>query len=333
MGGGEVLDIAKKLLDIEASARELATRVQLGETSLFSLTHGLRELEDRLFRLAEEFYRNYVNVDREVESKFPLARALRVGPAAVSCASNVVRFLIKALMEHIAGRNIIEIMRPGNANIRVDSDVEFFLNHLEKYVGEVTGRRCRFRISDTVAGRLNDLAACIHRLAEFMLENMVEKVGKVYMSPDASPDAARVAVAWDRATEYLKSKNMYASFDYNALTAWVTGNKVYLRVGSAAGHRTVVDLGGGTIRYYDRDREVNEILGPVVAEAAGLRHRVLPDGVEWAGTTPEKARRAAAALALATSMDIRIRQWWGREEEERKARLLARKLVEMFAKD
>jgi len=192
-------------------------------------------------------------------------------------------------------------------------DIMKRLKEVDETAKEVMGKKCTWLLGEiepyTLNAAINDTTACIHSVATFLakafeIPTAPERVsGKCRVLGEATEEAKEFCMAWDKATEKLKQ--IYSEADYEALEGYATDNKVQLRVGSATGHMTHVDLEKGTVEYYDLDEKVNKIMEKLL-EKAGLKCELMnhevPEGVRCEGKiTPEVAK----ALALATSMDIR----------------------------
>ena len=192
------------------------------------------------------------------------------------------------------------------------------LDRIEERVMRVTGRPCRWgkqlgeaRLRYTLL--VNDLAACVHVLAQHLLEKGPERVeGRCAIARGAEPEAVEACRAWDETVSALDRRRMYEGSDYAALKGFVVDGKVQLRVGSAAGHLAEIDVKEGIVRYYDTDEPVNSVLGRLMVKYAGGRCRWY-DPEEGGGIVKPSLickvrdpKKAAKVLAFATSMDYRI---------------------------
>ena len=279
-------EFARGLFDLEARLRELATDMQLGE-NYNKVEREYREDTEALNKAVESLY------ETRTYSRTPFGSDLE----------NILKLSSKLL--EVAGAGITE----ENTNGRVVThEVKEMLNELDSTVYNLTGEHCVYGASDRAASVVNDVAACIHRTAEFVskVSKPVKEVGKCEIV-EPNSEGEELCTLWDRYTEENNKDKLYAYDDYAYLKGWVVGNKVYIRVGSAGGHRAFVDLKSGKLDYYDHDREVNETMKEML-ESAGLSCKFLPDneGVECTGVTKDKLKPVAAALSLATSMDMRI---------------------------
>ena len=182
------------------------------------------------------------------------------------------------------------------------------------------GERCTWLCGEvekekyTVSAAVNDLSACIHRLADKLavLEKMFRHShGKCLWSDDADPTLVEACKAWDETTVKFLNNRLYDSSDYAALRGWIRGRRAEFRVGSTPGHKTHLDLERGRVEYYDTDRDVSEEMKKLFEEE-GLKCEVTYEGCFCEGLTEENAARVARVLASATSMDLRIPvlAWW-----------------------
>ena len=204
------------------------------------------------------------------------------------------------------------------------------------------GRPCRWgkqlgeaRLRHTLL--INDVAACVHVLAQHLLEIAPERrEGRCFISKSAEPEAVEVCKEWDRAVGFFNKKKLYIPPDYAVLRGYVTDGRVQLRVGSAFGHLAEIDVKRRSVKYYDTDLHVSIHTARLLEEYAGGRCRV-DDGkgagvdrpsVECEGVDP---RRAARVMALTTSMDERIFEMRRNAAEEGAELCLERELLSILA--
>jgi len=192
------------------------------------------------------------------------------------------------------------------------------LDEIENAVIKVTGRPCRWsrELGDSRLRHsllINDVAACVHVLAQYMLEKGPDRVeGKCSIAKDADQEAVEVCKEWDNTTKVFEDMNMYSLEDAGELRGFVVGKKVQLRVGSAKGHLAEIDLEKKTVKYYDNDWQVNDVMARLLEDYAGGSCRVIsPErggGVEKPSVYCKMVdpKKAARTLAAATSMDYRI---------------------------
>jgi len=305
-------EVRDYLLDAESTLRELATEIQLRGSP-----ENIDKYREKIFD-AYDMMNSAVKIAEEVSEPAPVLEELR-------------KSLEKA--KEIAWRIYDELEYAYEPNPDIDSYIEKDLDELENYVMKLTGERCRFRAPPTqkLVSKLNDLASCIHRIAEKIL-GAVRRIGRCDITENANSVAIKACTTWSVATDVLTSKGLYNEHDIPALWGYVAGDRVYLRVGSAPGHRTVIDLGEGKVEYYDTDNEVNEAVKRLL-EKIGLRCERHVDGVTCIGVNQSNAQSVAKILAFTTSMDIRMKNpapYWGEEAiVENETRLVEKMLKEI----
>jgi hypothetical protein len=216
------------------------------------------------------------------------------------------------------------------------------LDEIEEAVMRITGRPCRWsrglggsRLRYTLL--INDVAACVHALAQHMLERGPDRVeGRCSIAKGADQEAVEVCREWDSAAKAFDDAKMYEFEDADELRGFVVGKKVQLRVGSAKGHLAEIDLEKKTVKYYDTDWQVNEVMARLLEDYAGGSCRIIdPErggGVEKPSVYCKMVdpRRAARALAAATSMDYRIGERKQRKIEEMERGCIEDRLAEHF---
>jgi len=285
------------LLDAENTLRELATEIQL---------RGSPENIDKYREKVFDAYDLISNARKVVDEIHDTQH--------VEDFARLYRALLRA--ENIANRIYKELEYATEPNPDIDSEIERRLSELEEDVARLTGERCRFRIQPVskLVSRLNDLASCIHRIAEKFL-GAVRRIGRCDITEKASNVAVKACATWSATADVLMSRGLYSEEDIPALWGYATGNKVYLRVGSAPGHRTVIDLEEGKVEYYDTDDEVNEAVKRLL-EKIGLSCERYVDRVTCTGVNQSNAEAVAKILAFSTSMDIRMKSpidYWGED--------------------
>jgi len=120
-----------------------------------------------------------------------------------------------------------------------------------------------------------------------------------------NPVLVKLCRMWNRLADKLKEMDLMFEDDYRALICKMEGDRAEMRVGSAAGHTTHVDLKERTIAYYDTDDDVNEVMKRLFEGLAGARCEHFPrEGVLCSDVKDFEG--AFKALAFATSMDYRI---------------------------
>jgi hypothetical protein len=284
-------DLPERLFKIEAGLRELAAR-------------GSPPSREELNRWRDEL-NEAVNV-----CDWLLFGELNAACDALEMAALVLGSLLHAL--HNQALTTIEKRRELE-------NADQILDDIEERVKRVTGRPCRWgkqlgeaRLRHTLL--VNDVAACVHVLAQHLLEKGPERMeGRCAVAKGARREAVEVCKEWDEAVNALNMWGVYEFDDYEALRGFVVDGKVQLRVGSARGHLAEIDLEEGVVRYYDLDKPVNRVMGELMARYAGAACELSDD--EGAGVSKPSlvckvrdARKTARVLALATSMDIRIKR-------------------------
>lgn len=289
-------DMLEKIFGVEKDTRKLVTDIQLGRY------RKSREYREQLNDIAENICtaKDYVeyNMDvlKELGDNWGVKDLSTVSDALEHAFNSVVELLHYSTWYD--GEELDPLVKEPSANEALDK--------LEEKVKELTGKGCRYRVSNRVTGLLNDLASCIHRIAEFLSEKMGRKEGKCLILRDGP--AKQFCLTWDRMTDNAIKMGLYVPKDCVALKGWVLGDKAYLRVGYIPGHRALVDLAEGKLHYYDRDRSVNKTVAELLEEYAGLSCRVLKDGVVCTGISEDNMEKVAKALAMPTSMDRRLEE-------------------------
>ena len=286
--------ITEKLFDLEKMFRELTTDLQLERASWYDVSKRIERGSDELFKIADMARNVAASEYAEEDDRFIAERLAEI----VDRANELLIYLDKRKDE---------CMREGLSPRKCTIDMKYVIK-LENAVRGLTGSACAWKVSNTFTSALNDLAACLHRAAERTAQGLEWKVdGKCSIAPKSSSEAIELCRTWDKMTELLNKNGLYSSGDYEELHGWTVGDRVYLRVGSSAGHRTEVDLKEGTLKYYDTDDNVNEMMKESLERHAGLSCNVISGiGVECKGITKENLRRVAEVIAFATSMDLRL---------------------------
>lgn len=126
----------------------------------------------------------------------------------------------------------------------------------------------------------------------------------------------RACLVWDRLTDKLnktktpEDRNFYLAEDFQRLQCRIEGNRAEVTVGSSPGHKVHIKIEEqppfGTIHYHDVDNDVNEVMYKIFTDIGlncELKRHV---GVFCEGVRDDNVREVFKALAMATSMDIRI---------------------------
>jgi len=164
---------------------------------------------------------------------------------------------------------------------------------------------------NTPRALINDATAIFHRIIELYIR-VSQEFGDIQTLSDksrysstASEVALNVLRLWDTATQVSKDLYIYDPSDYAVLTGFAFDNMVELRVGSASGHLTKIDLNAGVVDYYDTDVPVVLVLGKLFSRIGGELKKHDYDHAIY--TFPlDRSEDVAFIMALATSMDFRV---------------------------
>ncbi len=181
------------------------------------------------------------------------------------------------------------------------------VDRLAEKVREVTGRECRYNpSSNDLADITNDAASCIHRFADYLVENVwaLKIPGTLCHATKSAGDEVKNACrVWSDVSGFLSRHGLYEENDSNALKGLATGNRLHLRVGSSMNHAAELDLDEGTLDYYDTDENVVEGLMSVLDFV--LNCEKTPYGMRCENVKKDNIDKVAAYMAMATSMDFR----------------------------
>ena len=295
----------EKLFEVEAHGREIATELR-DQPAWHEVREWIHDLESLAVDVAS------IAKDRGDEDIYKMAKALvmPIGP----------------MLTKIRLCQSLRVGSLSNCEIGYDKAgwrLQQYMYKLNETCKEVLGEPCCYFGAGkyTLTLVVNDMASCFHRLAE-----MVEKVsakglteyGKCVFYPDADPILVDACKVWDRLTETFNELGLYEADDYEELRAVVRGRKAELRVGSAPGHRTHIDLDTGTLRYYDDDLKVNQIFNRLLGDIKrGPKCHVVENevlGVFCSHVSEDNIKDVMRCLATVTSMDMREpapQLWWG----------------------
>ncbi|MGC9106568.1 MAG: hypothetical protein ACP5IE_00035 [Infirmifilum sp.] len=159
---------------------------------------------------------------------------------------------------------------------------------------------------------VNDLANYVHVVAEEIKKLMASTAGNCLLEQDTEPLLAKVCLSWSEAVSEGFSKGDYHSEDKSVLIGYTSGKKLYLRVGSAPGHATVIEKlnGKARVEYYDDDRPVRKVMMSLLEDIVGCECDDKPRSERSVCSCPleteEDAVRLGAVISRATSMDYRL---------------------------
>jgi hypothetical protein len=122
---------------------------------------------------------------------------------------------------------------------------------------------------------------------------------------------------WDKLTTKLNHKktpenrDFYLEEDYENLKCRIDGNHAEVTVGSSPGHKTHITLEplepeGGRVEYYDNDGNVNVVMHKILSDVGLDCWLNLYSGVSCKGLRDDKVRDVFKAVAMPTSMDVRL---------------------------
>ena len=176
----------------------------------------------------------------------------------------------------------------------------------------VTNQSCCWASGPYNSPRLliNDITAVFHRIIELYIK-FSQEFGEVYALSDKSSYSINVSDialqtlrVWDQTIHTFNTLHIYDPQDYEALTGFAFDNMVELKVGSAAGHLTKIDLSANRVDYYDTDLPVVRILGKLFEKLGGKYVEYQYDHAVY-DVSGVPLECIASIIALATSMDFR----------------------------
>ena len=193
---------------------------------------------------------------------------------------------------------------------KISEDTVTAMKLLDENCKKMTGERCVYLSKEptTASACVNDITSCFHKLIEYFERTFgkerIEEMGDKYtIMKGAGEKERRLLRIWLDAIKKLKEKDFYYGKDWEALHGVALKDKLELRVGSASGHRTHVDVERNELRYYDNDYPVNKEMYELWRDYANCDCLIVDDGVICRKCDLEKAMKI---LAGATSCDIRI---------------------------
>jgi tetratricopeptide (TPR) repeat protein len=203
----------------------------------------------------------------------------------------------------------------------VSTSVRVAKKHLDAFrrAREALGRPIGWFIPNAREGEelkptavVNDLANYVHVVAEEIKKLMASTAGNCILEQDTEPLLAKVCLSWSEAVSEGFSKGDYHSEDKSVLIGYTSGKKLYLRVGSAPGHATVIEKlnGKARVEYYDSDEPVREVMMSLLEDIVGCECDDKPESEKSVCSCPleteEDAVKLGAVISRATSMDYRL---------------------------
>lgn len=161
----------------------------------------------------------------------------------------------------------------------------------------------------TLSAWVNDYTACVHRFIERMRrllsEERIKEKGRFYIIyEDASPEIEKLIKTWARTAEEFYKFGQYYTLDLEKLFGIAFDDKIELRVGDTAGHRTHIYTEKNRVEYHDTDKNVNRIMYDLLTEYANCKCKLEEErGVFCSECNLDNAVKI---LAGATSCDIRL---------------------------
>jgi hypothetical protein len=154
---------------------------------------------------------------------------------------------------------------------------------------------------------VNDLANYVHVVAEEIKKLSKNTTDNCLLEQETEPLLAEVCRSWSKSAS-LNLKD-YSGEDTPSLIGYASGKKLYLRVGSASGHATVVEKknGNARIEYYDNDSPVRDVMMSLLEDIVGCECKDYPGRSVCSCPleTEEDAVKLGAVISRATSMDYR----------------------------
>jgi hypothetical protein len=161
---------------------------------------------------------------------------------------------------------------------------------------------------------VNDLANYVHVVAEEIKKLSIDTADNCILERDTNPLLVEVCRSWS--TSVSLNLNDYSGEDTPALIGYASGKKLYLRVGSAPGHATVIEKKNGKARveYYDSDEPVIEVMMSLLEDIVGCGCEYQSESGRSVCSCPledeEDAVRLGAVISRATSMDYRYADYY-----------------------
>jgi hypothetical protein len=161
---------------------------------------------------------------------------------------------------------------------------------------------------------VNDLANYVHVVAEEIKKLSIDTADNCILERDTNPLLVEVCRSWSKSVS-LNLKD-YSSEDTPELIGYASGKKLYLRVGSAPGHATVIEKKNGKARveYYDSDEPVIEVMMSLLEDIVGCGCEYQSESGRSVCSCPleteEDAVKLGAVISRATSMDYRYADYY-----------------------
>jgi len=286
------IEIADPLYQAEKLTREYAARL------------GPSLIDDRILkefdRIRDFITRDFADTLSERVDKYS-----ELGSERVESLTGLVGD-IDVVLTHIS-RDLDRCFEIEEGNTcRSSSEAVDALRRVEDRVVEATGQKCIIT-TRSVAEVINSLSSCIHRVADFLAETKAVSK-RCNVSEKSNPNNALVEAckAWDELVDKLNELRLYAPEDVIPLQGIIVDDELMMRVGSAAGHATHIDLEKGTLEYYDRDENVNIAMQNYFERYAGLDCVTSANGVNCKGVNKDNVKKVTKILAFATSKDFRL---------------------------
>lgn len=303
----------KKAYELEKRGRELASRPEEIVDDEVRWLDELVDLYSEIKEVAMDMYTRF----RYEYGLLDLAKvaedAYRATGILTSYMWRLEKVLDKARYVAIRGEPINRYLSELDVG-----EVGFLLRSIDMDVHDVTGRRCVWLVGRAVrvenasfAVIVNDVTACHHMFTDWLALNLDPELKRV--TPKVYEKSGRrelvdLCIEWSRVGAVLNNAGVVELSDLAPTRCIVIDSRAYLRVGSAPGHATHIELVDNSLRieYLDKDENVHRVLIEL-AKRWGIevvRHRESESTVFRSPI--EKASDVAKLLAFATSMDFRL---------------------------
>jgi hypothetical protein len=310
----------KKAYELEKRGRELASRP---EEIVDDEVRWLDELEYLYLKIKEVAMDMYTRFRYE----YGILDLAKVAEDAYRAAGIMTSYMwrFKKLLDK--ARYVATRGEPINRYLSEDDvgEIGFLLRNIDMDVHDVVGRRCVWLVGRTVrvenasfAVIVNDITACHHMFTDWLALNFDPELRRVtprIYEKNGRKELVDLCIEWSRIGSALNNAGVVELSDLAPTRCIVIDNRAYLRVGSAPGHATHIELTDKTLRieYLDKDEKVHIVLMDL-AKRLGIevvRHR--ESELTVFRSTIEKIPDVAKLLAFATSMDFRLEageQYW-----------------------